>query len=138
MTGAGVAAQRQADGPVHRAQPVGLPASPLRDARQRLGKGPPGTGRCRATETADPDQQDGGAAETREVAEAAPVGTVNPPRWRPTRGTGSRHRRLLCAQRDAWGAMVDLVNDMETREKANRMQGNVQGEDRVEDALPFI
>jgi hypothetical protein len=36
---AGIAAQRQTDGPVHRAQPVGLARPGLGDAGQRFGEG---------------------------------------------------------------------------------------------------
>lgn len=77
-------------------------------------------------------------AETRKVAEAAPVGTMNPPGRCPTRGARNRYRRPLCSQRDAGEAVVGLVNDMKTRKKTNQMQGKLQGDDRIEGAVPFI
>lgn len=78
VAGAGVAAERQADGPVHRAQAVRLARPRARDAGQRFGEGAPGARGHGTAEAADPDEQNGRLAKAGDVPEAAPVEAVNP------------------------------------------------------------
>jgi hypothetical protein len=133
---AGIAAQRQADGPVHRAQPVGLARPGLGDAGQRFGEGPAQARRSGAPEPTNPDEQKRRAAETGDVAEAAPVGAMDPPGRGGARGTGCRGR--LRAQRHPAGAMVDLVEDLEGGREADRMQRDAQEQYRIEGGfLPY-
>lgn len=79
MAGAGIATECQADGAMDRTQPVGLARPRAGDPRQRFGKGSSRARGHGAAEAAHPDEQDGRAAETRDIAEAAPVDPVNPP-----------------------------------------------------------
>jgi hypothetical protein len=123
---AGIAAQGQAEAPVHRAQPVGLARPGLGDARQRFGEGPARAGGCGAPESTNPDEQKRRAAEAGDVAEAAPVGAVDPPGRDGARRTGRRGRGRLRPQRHAAGALINLVEDLERGRKADRMQGDVQ------------
>ena len=129
---AGIAAQRQADGPVHRAQPVSLAGPGLGDAGQRFGEGPARTCRHRAPEPTNPDEQKRRAAETGDVAEAAPVGAVDPPGRDAARGTGCRGHGRLRSQRHPAGIMVDLVEDLESGREADRMQRGAQERYRIE------
>ena len=129
---AGIAAQRQADGPVHRAQPIGLARPGLGDAGQRFGEGPARARGRGAPEPTNPDEQKRRAAETGDVAEAAPVGAVDPPGRGSARGTGCRGYGRLRAQRHPAGAMVDLVEDLEGGREADRMQGDAQERYRIE------
>ena len=82
MSGAGAAAKHQADCPMHRAQAVRLACSGAGYAGQWLGEGSPRTFTNGAAEAADPDEQKRRVAEAGDVAEAAPVDAVNPPRER--------------------------------------------------------
>ncbi len=77
MTGAGVAAERQADAPVHGAQPVRLACSRASDAGQRFGESAPRASGGSTAEAPDANKQDGGAAEARHVTQAAPVGAMD-------------------------------------------------------------
>ena len=131
MARAGIAAQRQADGPVHRAQPVGLARPGLGDAGQRFGEGPARARGCGAPEPTNPDEQKRRAAETGDVAEAAPVGAVDPPGRGSARGTGRRGCGRLRAQSHPVGVVVNLVEDPEGGREADRMQGEVQERCRV-------
>ena len=82
VAGAGVAAQRQADCPMHRAQTVRLACPWAGNAGQGLGEGSPWTFGNGAAEATDPDEQKYRAAKAGDVAEAAPVEAVNPSRGR--------------------------------------------------------
>src|SRR3954471_13488764 len=114
-----MAAQGQADGPVHRAQPVGLTRPGLGDAGQRFSKGPAWTCGHRAPEPTNPDEQKRRVAEAGDVAEAAPLAA--PAGRGAARGTGCRGRGRLRPQRPPTGAMVYLVDDLESGWEADRM-----------------
>ena len=129
---AGIAAQRQADGPVHRAQPVGLTRPGLGDAGQRFGEGPARACGHRAPEPPNPDEQKRRSAEAGHVAEAAPVGAVDPPGRGVARGTGCRGHGRLRLQRHPAGIMIDLVEDLEGGREADRMQRGAQERYRIE------
>jgi hypothetical protein len=57
VTGTGIAAERQSDGPVQRAQSVGLTRPRSGYVGQRFGEGPARTRRRGAPEAANPDEQ---------------------------------------------------------------------------------
>src|SRR4051812_40273277 len=76
-------------------------------------EGPARTCRHRAPEPTNPDEQKRRGAEAGDVAEAAPVGAVDPPGRGAARGTGCRGHGRLRPQRHPTGIMVDLVEDLE-------------------------
>ena len=77
MTGAGIAAERQADAPGHGAQPVRLACSRTRDTGQRFSERAPRASGDSTAEAADANQQEGWVAEARHIAQAAPVGAMD-------------------------------------------------------------
>lgn len=138
MTGSGIAAERQADGPVHSLQPVGLARLRMGDAGQRFGEGAARTGGIGAAEAPDADQQNGGATEARHITEAAPVGAVNAACRRAAAGAGHRGGNRLCTHGDPMKAVIDLIQDLKVGEKADRLQRDVQERDHDEGGfLPY-
>lgn len=77
MTGTGIAAERQADAPVHGTQPFRLACARTSDAGQRFGERLSLASKASTAEAPDTNQQDGRAAEARHITQAAPVGAMN-------------------------------------------------------------
>jgi len=111
---------------------IGLARPGLGDAGQRFGKGPARTCGHRAPEPTNPDEQKRRMAEAGDVAEAAPVGAVDPPGRGAARETGCRGHGRLRPQHHPAAIMVDLVKDLESGREADRMQGDAQERYRIE------
>jgi hypothetical protein len=75
---------------VNRAQPVGMTGSGPGKPRQALAERASWAGVVEASEAPDPDEQDDGAAETRQIAQAAPVMAMHAMRCCPAVGAVRR------------------------------------------------
>jgi hypothetical protein len=109
---------------VSRAQPVGMTGSGPGKTRQALAERVPWAGVVEASEAPDPDEQDDGAAETRQIAQAAPVMAMHAMRSGPAVGAVRGCRGPLRLQADAMTARVYSVNDVQIIEKSKRVQGD--------------
>lgn len=77
LTAAGIAAGRQADAPVHGAQPFRLACARPSDAGQRFGERSSRANELGTAQAPDANQQDGRAAEARRITRAAPAGAMS-------------------------------------------------------------
>ena len=105
-------ARGQGDGMVSRAQPVGMTGSGPGKPRQALAERASWAGIVEASEAPDPDEQDDGAAETRQIAQAAPVMAMHAMRSGPAVGAVRCCRGPLRLQADAMTARVYSVDDI--------------------------
>jgi hypothetical protein len=117
-------AQGQGDGLVNRAQPVGMTGSGPGKARQALAERASWASGIEAAKAPDPDEQDDGAAETRQIAQAAPVMAMHAMRSGLAFGAVRCCRGPLRLQADATTARVYSAKDVQIIEKSERVQGD--------------
>jgi hypothetical protein len=109
---------------VNRAQAVGMTGSGPGNLRQALTERVSRAGVIEASKAPDLDEQDDGAAETRQIAQAAPVMAMHAMRSGPAVGAVRCCRGPLRLQADAMTARVYLVDDIQIIEKSKRVQGD--------------
>jgi hypothetical protein len=117
-------AQGQGDGMVSRAQPVGMTGSGPGKPWQALAERASWAGVVEASEAPDPDEQDDGTAETRQIAQAAPVMAMHAMRSGPAVGAVRRCCGEPRLQADAMTARVYSVDDVQIIENSKRLQGD--------------
>jgi hypothetical protein len=109
---------------VNRAQAVGVTGSGPGDLRQTLAERASWAGVIETSKAPDLDEQNDGAAETWQIAQAAPVTTMNAMRSGPAVGAVRCCRGPLRLQADAMTARVYSANDVQIIEKSKRVQGD--------------
>ncbi len=121
-----IATQRQGDGMMRGAQAVGMAGSGTGHLRQTLAERAARAGVIDASKAPDVHEQDDRAPETRQIAQAAPIMTVHPPRLGPATRARCRCSRQPGAQGDAVVRRVDLIDDVKAIEKSTGVQRDQQ------------
>jgi hypothetical protein len=95
---------------VNRAQAVGVTGSGPGNLRQALAERASRAGIIEASKAPDPDEQDDRSAETRQIAQAAPVMTMHAMRSGPAVGAVCRRRGEPRLQADAMTGRVYSID----------------------------